>query len=81
MAWINNTKKSKPEIDERYKDGQYSVEVIIHLKNGLTFLAYYDYVEEVWWAEITRIKDDEVMFWCRIPKLPKLNKDERQERK
>jgi len=81
MAWINNTKKSKPEIDERYKDKQYSVEVIIHLKNGLTFLAYYDYMEEVWWAEITRIKDDEVMFWCRIPKLPKLGKNERQERK
>ena len=74
MSWIENNKESKPDIDERYKDEQYSIDVIIHLKNGLTFLAYYDYMEEVWRSEITRIKDDEVMFWCRIPKLPKIKK-------
>ncbi len=74
MSWINNTVKKKPELDENYKNTVYkfSVEVIIHLKNGLTFLANWDFKEECWWSECTRISDSEVMFWCRIPKLPKI---------
>ena len=72
MGWINNTKKAKPEINEKYKDkGNYSVDVLIHLKIGLTFIAYWDFEEECWWSEATEIYDDEVMFWCKIPKLPK----------
>lgn len=77
MSWIENNKESKPDIDKKYKDGKYTNEVVIHLKNGLNFLAYYDYTEEVWWSEVTRIEDDEVMFWCKLPKLPKIKKDER----
>jgi hypothetical protein len=46
---------------------------LIHLKNGLTFIAYWDFEEECWWSEATEIYDDEVMFWCKIPKLPKKN--------
>lgn len=78
MSWINNTKKSKPEVDERYKEkGQYSIEVLIYLKNGMLFLGYYDFEEDCWWSEVTRINDDSVLFWCRIPKLPvKNDKDE-----
>lgn len=77
MSWIENNKESKPDIDKKYKDEKYTNEVVIHLKNGLNFLAYYDYTEEVWWSEATRIEDDEVIFWCKMPKLPKIKKDER----
>ena len=48
MSWIENNKESKPDIDKKYKDEKYTNEVVIHLKNGLNFLAYYDYTEEVW---------------------------------
>lgn len=77
MSWIENNKESKPDIDEQYKDEQYSIDVIIQLKNGLKFIAYYDYTENVWRSETTRIEDNEVMFWFKIPKLPKTEKDER----
>ena len=78
MTWINNTKKVKPEIDEKYKDkGKFSVEVLIHLKNGLTFLGYYDYNSSSWWSDSIEIKDEDVMFWCKIPKLPKIKKEKK----
>lgn len=74
MLWINNTEKEKPELDEKYKGTEYkfSVEVIVHTKIGFTFVSFWDFKEECWWDESTRISDSEVMFWCRIPKLPKI---------
>ena len=70
MAWINNTKKKKPDIDERYKENQYSVSVLIHIKLGLTFIGYWDYEKECWFSDMIRIEDNDVLFWCKIPKLP-----------
>ena len=72
MNWIKSTKKEKPKIDERYSEKGFSVEVIIHLKFGPTFLGYWDYNENVWIADCMEIGDDEVLFWCNIPKLPSL---------
>lgn len=79
MSWISNTKKGKPEVDKKYKEKGVcvSIEVLIHLKNGLTFIGYYDYDNGRWYSEATEISDDSVMFWCKIPKLPlKKDKDE-----
>lgn len=70
MGWINNNKK--PKISEKYKDLKLSDEVLIHLKNGLTFLGYYDYNAECWYSETIEICDSDVMFWCKLPKLPKI---------
>lgn len=71
MAWIKNTKKGKPEIDGKYtEEHRWSQEVLIHLKNGLTFIGYWDFNDNCWWSELTKIDDDNVMFWCKIPKLP-----------
>lgn len=74
MGWIKNTEEKKPKIDERYKDKEekYSVEVLIHFKNGLTFLGNWAFNENCWWSETTNIDDSEVLFWCSIPKLPSL---------
>jgi hypothetical protein len=72
MSWINNCKDKKPDIDKKYKDLELSDEVLIHLKNGLTFLGYYDYNNECWYSETIEIHDSDVMFWCKIPKLPKI---------
>lgn len=84
MTWINNTKKRKPEIDEKHKEKygtNMSIEVLIYLKNGLTFIGYYDYDEGCWYSEATEISDDSVLFWCKIPKLPKFgtNVDENKD--
>ena len=72
MGWINNNKK--PKISEKYKDLnlKLSDEVLIHLKNGLTFLGYYDYDDECWYSDTIEICDSDVMFWCKLPKLPSL---------
>lgn len=72
MKWIKNTKKEKPEIDERYKEEGFSVQTIIHLKLGPTFLGYWDYNNNIWIADGMKIDDNEVLFWCNIPKLPSL---------
>ena len=74
MTWINNTKKRKPEICQKSKEKygvDVSIEVLIHLKNGLTFIGYYDYNDGCWYSEATEISDDSVLFWCKIPTLPK----------
>lgn len=72
MSWIKNCKDKKPDIDERYEEEQYSVSVLIHLKIGPTFIGFWDYKNEIWYADGMKIDDDRVMFWCRIPKLPKI---------
>lgn len=72
MNWIANTKKKKPNIDERYESHKYSVTVLIHLKVGLNFIGYWDYEENIWYADMMPIEDEKVMFWCNIPKLPKI---------
>ena len=72
MRWIKNTKKEKPKLDEKYKDEGYSVNVLIHLKCGLTFIGYWDYKQNIWSADTMKINDDEVLFWLNIPKLPSL---------
>ena len=73
MGWIKNTKKEKPELDEKYKEDGYSVDVLIHLECGLTFIGYWDYKRNFWSTEKTmKIQDNEVLFWLNIPKLPNL---------
>lgn len=72
MNWIKNTKKEKPELDERYKEDGYSVDVLIHLKCGLTFIGYWNYKQNIWNADTMKIQDNEVLFWFNIPKLPSL---------
>lgn len=69
MGWIKNAKKEKPET--AIEETKFSKSVLIHLKNGLTFIGCYDYEQECWWCEGIRISDSDVMFWCNIPKLPK----------
>lgn len=70
MGWIKNTKKEKPKLDERYEEEGYSVSVLIHLKLGPTFIGYWDYNKNVWSSDTMKIPDNEVLFWCNIPKLP-----------
>lgn len=72
MGWIKNTNKEKPEVDTRYKKHKYSVNVLIHIRGGLTFIGYWDYDEGCWYADTISIDDEKVVFWCNIPKLPKL---------
>lgn len=74
MSWIKNTKKEKPKVDDKCTGKhKWSESVLIHIKMGLTFIGYWDYEENCWWSETMRIDDNKVLFWCKIPRLPKKN--------